>query len=280
MSDPNLPINDGKQRLVTVVIPIYTMSLSDIELVALRRCFNVLGHHDIAIVKPKSLDISPFKLLVDENASFRVEEFDDAYFAGREGYNRLMLSTVLYERFIDSRYIFIHQTDVYVFADDLERWCQRGYDYIGAPWLPAVGDVSGWNLPQRALYMARRALGKFKSPYHPINLKYLVGNGGCSLRHTAHFLAAATQLADAFAQAASDASNRENFEDVVWSVRVNHLRPGTLAIAPYREAVFFSVESHPGMAMRLTDNQLPMATHAFARRRNRGFWKRYIQELV
>lgn len=273
-------INEGEQRLVTVVIPIYTLSLSDIEVVALRQCFNVLGHHDIAIVKPKSLDISPFKRLVDENASFRVEEFDDDYFAGREGYNRLMLSTDLYERFIDSRYIFIHQTDVYVFTDDLERWCQRGYDYIGAPWLPAVGDVSGWNLPQRAVYMARRALGKFKSPYHGINLKYLVGNGGCSLRHTKHFLAAATKLADAFAQAASDASNHENFEDVVWSVRVNHLSPGTLAIAPCHEAVFFSVESHPSMAMRLTGNQLPMATHAFARRRNRGFWKQHIKELV
>ena len=143
-----------------------------------------------------------------------------------------------------------------------------------------MGDVSGWNLPQRAVYMARRVLGKFKSPYHGINLKYLVGNGGCSLRHTRHFQAAATKLADAFAQAASDASNHENFEDVVWSVRVNHLSPSTLAIAPYHEAVFFSVESHPSMAMRLTGNQLPMATHAFARRRNRGFWKQYIKELV
>lgn len=272
-------IKDGEQRLVTVVIPMYTLSLSEIELVALRQCFKVLGHHDIAIVKPKSLDLSPLAGMIGGTPHYREEEFDDRFFAGREGYNRLMLSTDLYERFIDSRYIFIHQTDVYVFTDALERWCQQGYDYIGAPWLPAVGDVSGWNLPQRAVYMVRRALGKFKSPYHGINLKYLVGNGGCSLRHTKHFLEAATKLADAFALTASDASNHENFEDVVWSVRVNHLSPGTLAIAPYQEAVFFSVESHPSMAMRLTGNQLPMATHAFARRRNRGFWKRYIKEL-
>ena len=268
-----------EQRLVTVVIPLYTLRLSEIELVSLRQCFQVLGGHDIAIIKPYSLDISPLKQLIGGNIIFRVEEFDDTYFAGREGYNRLMLSTTLYERFQDSKYIFIHQTDVYVFKDELEQWCQRGYDYIGAPWLPAVGDTSGWNMPRRAFYLIRRALGKFKSPYHAINLKYLVGNGGCSLRHTRHCLDAAVKLHDAFTIAASDASNHENFEDVMWSVRVNHLSPNTLRIAPYHEAVFFSIESHPSMAMRLTGGQLPMATHAFARRRNRGFWKRYITNL-
>lgn len=279
MSDSTQHIVENKQRLVTVVIPLYTLRLSEIELVSLKQCFQVLGSHDIAIVKPYSLDISPLKQLIGGNATFRVEEFDNHYFAGREGYNRLMLSTTLYERFLDSKYILIHQTDVYVFKDELEQWCQRGYDYIGAPWLPAVGDVSGWNLPKRAFYMARRALGKFKSQYQAINLKYLVGNGGCSLRHTKHFLDAATKLSDAFALAASDSSNHENFEDVVWSVRVNRLCPGTLSIAPCHEAVFFSMESHPTMAMRLTGGQLPMATHAFARRRNRSFWKQYIKDL-
>lgn len=279
MSDSTQHIVENKQRLVTVVIPLYTLRLSEIELVSLKQCFQVLGSHDIAIVKPYSLDISPLKQLIGGNATFRVEEFDNHYFAGREGYNRLMLSTTLYERFLNSKYILIHQTDVYVFKDELEQWCQRGYDYIGAPWLPAVGDVSGWNLPKRAFYMARRALGKFKSQYQAINLKYLVGNGGCSLRHTKHFLDAATKLSDAFALAASDSSNHENFEDVVWSVRVNRLCPGTLSIAPCHEAVFFSMESHPTMAMRLTSGQLPMAIHAFARRRNRSFWKQYIKDL-
>ena len=269
-----------QQRLVTVVIPLYTLKLSDIDLLSLRQCFQVLGRHDIALVKPRSLDIIALPSLLGVDAHYRTEEFDDRYFAGRKGYNRLMLSTDLYKRFLGSRYIFIHQTDVFVFRDELEQWCQRGYDYIGAPWLPATGDVSGWNVERRAIYLIRRGLGKFKTPCDAINLKYKVGNGGCSLRHTKHFLAAATKLADAFAQAASDASNHENFEDVVWSVRVNHLSPGTLAIAPCHEAVFFSVESHPSMAMRLTGNQLPMATHAFARRRNRGFWKQYIKELV
>lgn len=272
-------IDKGEQRLVTVVIPIYTLKLSDVDWLALRQCFKVLGHYDIAIIKPKSLDLSPFPDLIGGNPQYRVEAFDDSYFAGREGYNRLMLSTDLYRRFLDSRYIFIHQSDVYVFRDELEQWCQRGYDYIGAPWLPAEGDVSGWNLPRRAIYMLRQLMGKRKSSCHPINLKYRVGNGGCSLRHTRHLHDASVKLADALARAAADSSTSENFEDVVWSVRVNELSPGTLRIAPYQEAALFSIESHPSMAMRITGGQLSMATHAFARRRNRTFWKQYINGL-
>lgn len=272
-------IDKGEQRLVTVVIPIYTLKLSDVDWLALRQCFKVLGHYDIAIIKPQSLDLSPFPDLIGGNPQYRVEAFDDSYFAGREGYNRLMLSTDLYRRFLDSRYIFIHQSDVYVFRDELEQWCQRGYDYIGAPWLPAEGDVSGWNLPRRAIYMLRQLMGKRKSSCHPINLKYRVGNGGCSLRHTRHLHDASVKLADALARAAADSSTSENFEDVVWSVRVNELSPGTLWIAPYQEAALFSIESHPSMAMRITGGQLPMATHAFARRRNRTFWKQYINGL-
>jgi len=110
-------------------------------------------------------------------------------------------------------------------------------------------------------------------------LKYRVGNGGCSLRHTRHLHDASIQLAEALSRAAGDASTSENFEDVVWSVRVNEWCPGTLQIAPYQEAVHFSIESHPTMAMRLTGGQLPMATHAFARRRNRAFWKQHINGL-
>ena len=279
MENDNGHIGEGEQRLVTVVIPIYTLNLDDTELLALRQCFKVLGGHDIAIIKPRSLDLSPLNRIIGGTPRYRVEAFDDSYFAGREGYNRLMLSTELYERFLSSQYIFIHQTDVYVFRDELDNWCQRGYDYIGAPWLPAIGDVSGYNLVRRAIYLIRRGLGKFKPTCHAINLKYKVGNGGCSLRHTRHLYEASLKMTELLTRAANGSSNSEYFEDVVWSVRVNEEQPGTLSVAPCEEAVRFSVESHPSMAMRLSGGRMPMATHAFARRRNRSFWKQYIKGL-
>ena len=266
-------------RLVTVVIPIYTLRLKHNELLSLRQCFNVLGKHDIAVVKPYSLDVSGLAGLIGGNPKFRVEEFDDSYFAGREGYNRMMLSAEFYSRFLTSRYIFIHQTDVYVFRDELEQWCLKGYDYIGAPWLPAVGDVEGLNIPRWFVYDCRRLNGKLTPGFHSINLKYKVGNGGCSLRHVAHTYHAACILATSIAKVAAYSSRTENFEDVFWSVRVNELSPGTFRIPPYTEAVRFSVESHPDMAMRLTGGELPMATHSFFRHRNISFWKKHIPNL-
>ncbi|MBR5436024.1 MAG: hypothetical protein IK120_04085 [Muribaculaceae bacterium] len=264
------------KRLVTVMIPIYTLRLGEIDLLSLRRCFEVLGGHDIAIVKPHSLDISQFDSLIGGNITYRVEEFDDKYFAGREGYNRLMLSAELYERFIDSQYLFVHQADVYVFRDELEQWCNSGYDYIGAPWLPALADIQGKNLFRRAFYLMRRFVGSVVPGFHAINLKYKVGNGGCSLRNTRSFLEAARDLAPNFAIASFQSAKHENFEDVFWSVRVNDICPGALRIAPCDEAARFSIESHPETAMTLTGGELPMATHAFARRRNRSFWQQHI----
>lgn len=266
----------AERRLVTVVIPIYTLRLSATELLSLRQCFSVLGSHDIAIVKPEHLDISTLAELIGGEPRFRTESFPDEFFAGRVGYNRLMLSAAFYERFASSRYILIHQTDVYVFRDELQQWCQAGYDYIGAPWLPALADVSGWNLPRRAFYLYRRAAGWLLPGFHPIRLKYKVGNGGCSLRHTRHCLEATRLLAPAFERAIERSRQKEFFEDVFWSVTVNRLRPGTLRVAPYRKAARFSIESHPHMGMELTGGRLPMATHAFARPRNRGFWAQFI----
>lgn len=267
---------DPPQRLVTVVIPLYTLRLNANELLSLRQCFTVLAHHDIAIVKPKSLDVSPLGEMLGMKARYRVEAFDDRFFAGRAGYNCLMLSAEFYDRFADSQYVLIHQTDVYVFRDDLEAWCRRGYDYVGAPWLPAAADVSGANIPRRLFYALRRTYSRLMPGFHPVNLKYQVGNGGCSLRHTRHLREAIDLLPDLFAQAAEGSERNENFEDVVWSVRVNQARHGTLNVAPCREAARFSMESHPEMAMRFTEGKLPMAVHAFARKRNRRFWRQYI----
>lgn len=62
--------------------------------------------------------------------------FPDTYFKGIAGYNRLMMSPEFYETFAQWEYILIYQTDAWVFSDRLSEWCSKGYDYIGAPWIP------------------------------------------------------------------------------------------------------------------------------------------------
>ena len=67
-----------------------------------------------------------------------METFDPAYFTSIQGYNRLLLSTEFYQRFLGSAYLLICQLDVFVFRDELAGWVARGYDYVGAPWVSST----------------------------------------------------------------------------------------------------------------------------------------------
>ena len=60
--------------------------------------------------------------------------FNDTYFESIYGYNQLMLNVEFYEAF-SKKYILIYQTDAFIFKDDLNYWCEKDYDYIGAPWI-------------------------------------------------------------------------------------------------------------------------------------------------
>ena len=50
-------------------------------------------------------------------------------------YNQMMVERDFYKRFVEYEYILIYQLDAFVFRDELEQFCDYGYDYIGAPWI-------------------------------------------------------------------------------------------------------------------------------------------------
>lgn len=266
------------KHLVTVVIPIYKTELSAIERWAVARNLSVLApNREIAIVCPQDLDITPLDSLMGLNSNrCRIERFAPAFFDGRLGYNQLMLSQDFYSRFHNSQFVVICQTDVVIFHDNLDYWCSLNYDYIGAPWLPAPGDVEGWNLARRAIYKLRRGWARLRGEFHPVLLKWKVGNGGFSLRRVEAMLQVLDQHPDKMAEIAKNANHTASFEDVVWSVRVNELWPATLNIPDYATAARFAFEGHPEMAMRCTNGELPMGAHAFYRHRNRKFWSQFL----
>ena len=262
---------------VTVVVPIYRTSLSEIERWALGHNLSTLNSgRDIAVVCPEGLDLSPLaEVLGLACGRCRVERFDAQFFAGREGYNRLMLSTELYSRFISSRYMLILQTDVVLFADELDRWCATGYDYIGAPWLPALAEVEGWIFVARGVFLLRKLIARLRGGFNPMNIKWKVGNGGFSLRRVEAMLNVVTRHRDELD--ALDHSRVENFEDVVLSVHATEQWHEPLQIPDAATAAKFAIESHPRLAMRINGGHLPMGAHAFYRRRNRAFWQKHIE---
>lgn len=244
-----------------VIIPIYKTDLSEIEKISLDQCNRILGDHDIIYACPKGLDPSS-KLL-----PFKTEEFDQKYFQNIEGYNRLMLESHFYERFLNYNYILIYQLDAFVFKDELKLWCEKNYDYVGAPWLAS-----------------RNAFSKMAKPFASKNLKkrepifYQVGNGGFSLRKTRSFFEISSQLNNLINEQLTEKQDEiYAIEDVFWSLKVPQLFP-EFSIPHYTEAVKFSMDRKPDIALKLNNHQLPFGCHGINKPKVLKFWKPILEQ--
>lgn len=141
------------KKEVIIVVPLYTSKLTLFDKISLEQLHRVLGKYPIAYVMPEKMR----NVNLDVHGGETVY-FSDKYFVSVQSYSRLCLEPFFYEQFHDYEYMLIYQTDAFVFRNDLKKFCDMGYDYIGAPW---------------------PYLGVNKLPIRP---KYRVGNGGLSLR--------------------------------------------------------------------------------------------------
>jgi len=118
-----------------IVVPVYKSSPSRSELASFNQLLKILGNHKICIITHKELDVSTYLQQAGQrNITIQFEYFDKSYFEGVKGYNKLCLSKDFYARFCAFEYMPIYQLDAWVFSDQLNMWCEKGYDYIGAPY--------------------------------------------------------------------------------------------------------------------------------------------------
>ncbi|MBQ7206519.1 MAG: hypothetical protein IJS01_01845 [Lentisphaeria bacterium] len=114
-----------------VTIPVYRREPEKSEKESLAQCVRVLGgKHPLILFAPGSLAIGPYLEIAPEA---RVERFGDGSFTSINGYSSLLLSRDFYARFSSFEHILIYQLDAWVFRDELDLWCEKKYDYIGAP---------------------------------------------------------------------------------------------------------------------------------------------------
>lgn len=259
-----------------VVIPIYQTSLSPEETFSITQAAFVLAKHDLYIVGPKSLEAFLAGLATQFGRLIRYKTFADHYFAGIDGYNRLMLSSMFYRAFIDYQYILIAQTDSLVFRDELDAWAAKGFSYMGAPWFEG-----------------------YTQPTKPLRLD-CVGNGGFSLRSISDFLrvlecprifkntlmeswpgnwlsSTYRYLKDyhCFVYKNFQANVKVN-EDLFWSLFAPP-RCSFFTVPSASEAIAFAFEAHPEYLFELNQHQLPFGCHAW-RRYNPEFWERIFEK--
>ncbi|MFT3825794.1 MAG: DUF5672 family protein [Chitinophagaceae bacterium] len=168
---------------LAIVVPVYKISPDSDEAFSLKQCLKVLFRHDIYLVCAEGLAIEEYEKIIQANkgeeTTVSFMRFPAQYFSSIAGYNQLMLSKDFYKKFSAYQYMLIYQLDAFIFRDDLENWCSKGYDYVGAPWI-------NWSWSEhyaRFLTLPRKVFTKLG--YKGYNL---VGNGGFSLRKTTSFI--------------------------------------------------------------------------------------------
>lgn len=253
---------NGKQT-VCIVIPVYKAVPSPHEIISLTQCFKILGHFPIKLVHPETLDLTAYLTAFPTLESV---PFPAHYFTDIQAYNRLMLSEDFYRTFLSFDYMLIHQLDAFVFKDELLYWCNRGYDYIGAPWL-RDRDFAGFT--DELIFTLKKRVAilfdlKKEDGITPREITGLngVGNGGFSLRRVSAFLACLRIFDKKIRQYERSTLYQYN-EDAFWGIEVNRYWP-RLNIPDFRTALRFAVEFYPQRAINnYNQGELPFGCHAW-----------------
>jgi len=244
-----------------VVIPIYKNKFSKTEEISFKQCLKLLGDFPIILACPTGFNTRAFQGL-----NLQFEEFDALYFKDISGYNALMLETHFYERFIRYTYILIYQLDAFVFKNELAKWCDKNYDYIGAPWLATH------NLTSKLLKPFQSEKKKKRAP-----IFYKVGNGGLSLRKTQVFHKISQELETLINEQLSKKEEIYSIEDVFWSLKVPEYFP-EFSIPDYKTAAAFALDRKPKIGLRINKGEMPFGCHGFNKPKVIDFWMPIIKK--
>jgi hypothetical protein len=262
------------QRTI-IIIPVYKQFLNENEVRSLQQCFRILPEFPFCFVCSDSLSFKEnYQQFISENIQYTVSRFSDKYFTSLEAYNKLLLSIKFYKRFKSYQHLLIYQLDAWVFKNELDYWCAKGYAYIGAPWFQDWGNATpesrflgigngGFSLRKIANHVKVLNAYKYKIlPQYYISVFFK----SVSVRGLQHLIKNLL-----FNNSPSDKYYNLN-EDVFWG-RVAPKVFKYFMIPDMETALRFSVEVNPSKYVKADD--LPFGCHAWEKFEPE-FWKPFI----
>lgn len=255
-------------KKVAILIPYYKNNLTIDEKVSIEHLRKYLKRYDKFLIVPSNLK------KVSANISAKIERFPSRFFLSTSTYSRLLNQSLFYERFTDYEYILIYQLDALVFKDELWEWCNKGYDYIGAPLFNSL-------------------IGKLTS-------KRDSGcNGGLSLRKVSSAIKVIKNAENRASRTSSSIWKRRVWfitslisgnsrriwldappadypfnEDGFWSFEaIKYDR--SFRVAPFNVALKFAFEKFPERCFKLNKKQLPFGCHGW-KKYSKQFWEQHI----
>lgn len=274
--------------LVKILIPVYKKELTLEEERSFKQCLYILNHYPIVVVTHQTLSIDSYIQIAKKlGVNIEIEYFDEEYFKSVTAYSRLLLSKIFYLRFQHTKYIFIYQLDGFVFRDELNEWCERGYDYIGAPWfkdykshedgamLCKVGN-GGVSLRKVSAF-----LSVFEKPFplsiYPFYIKNIRKKGFfrmCIRAVKILFLLLFTRKKIKYYL--ENLTDERINEDCFWADGLSKTRLA-FNVPDLVTAANFCFERSPSYLFRLIGNKIPFACHAYEKYEYESFWKNYIK---
>lgn len=231
-----------------IVVPVYNEVPNELEQLSLKQLDAIIKDDtEICLVGPNRINFSSYVELFNNNIP-TCTNFDDKYFESNKSYSQLCLSYDFYKRFDYYEYMFIYQTDCWIFRNEIKKFCEMGYDYIGGPIYSPGSHWPGFNTCSRPI----------------------VGNGGLSLRK----ISTMKKLTDKngyLYNKHKDKWNDVKYEDMFICDVLAH--DVYINIPDYKIAEQFSIDTLP-IHMNKLD---PMAAHrVFALYQ---YWNKRIDEL-
>jgi len=272
---------------ISIIIPVYKEIPDSLELISLKQCLKILNRYTLTFVAPDRLNISYYVEFADQwGVRCKTEIFDDSFFCSIKGYNKLMLSQEFYNRFLQYDYILIYQLDCFVFRDELEYWCDLGYDYIGAPWFEKFDTTNKY----KNLFGVGNGGFSLRKPASLLNILQrhnfaMSPKGILSLYADYSFLKKIIRLPLILIRMAGYKNNKSYYlkesgfnEDIIWGYVIKYIKK-TLKIPDCIIASRFSYDGNPRILYQLNSNILPFGCHAwYTYKDNMVFWRAFIEK--
>jgi Protein of unknown function (DUF5672) len=270
-------------RLVAIVIPLSTrQELLPEEEVSLRQASHFLGCYDKYLVAPEGLPIA--------RPGFRTVYFKRKFFGSAAAHNKLVIRRGFYRAFEKYRYILVYHLDSLVLSDELVHWCEAGWDYIGAPWLPC--SDTPWVKEPRvgnggfALMKVGPVLDVLQERYRQDPASYWTDLLLAHSDRVPWLFSTLERLQPVFPRSrvidcllaewrvSHNPGEYGANNDFFWSHEAARLLP-TFTVAPVEEGLRFAFEAAPRLCFELNHRRLPFGCHAWAKF-DKEFWLPYL----
>ena len=234
-SEPSFIVTAPLFQRYATTVPVYKTHLTKSEAFSLLQ-LRFLEVKNVTLVCPEGLDLSHY---LDLWPDLNIQRYAPKHFVSVQSYNDLVISPIFYAPFAkDYEYLLIHQLDAFLLSNQINQFCNEGFDFYGAPWK--------MGFPQYRFLVNQWAIKLNTKRFH-------VGNGDLSLRKI-------TSTLDLLARKEGHLSKTFFMEDAFFGYW------GTLDddfhACPPLLAATFSLEIDPNYWINQT-GVLPMGFHGF-----------------